>query len=156
MFVFLFSKFFLFFGSEILSFFPGRKEQEGFRHCWEAWGRGCTNIFTDHLPDWVQGHDHVVKQPRVRGERADGAHTSCQDLSQRVVFSETDFRGYCFYKHPPHSLGQLREIAKGREARRVAVHGVTKRGTQPRDRHARISLAGERGFVWAHWPSRRL
>lgn len=53
-------------------------------------------------PDSAEGHDHAVKQPRVRGERADGAHglrarTSFQGLSQRVVFREADFQ-------TPHSF----------------------------------------------------
>ena len=124
-------------------------------------GEAAPTSFTDHLPHPVQGHDHIVKQPRVRGEKADGGHglpgpTPPFKTCRRVAFSETDFRGYCFYKHPTHSLSKLREIAKDREAWRAAVHGVIKSGTRLSDRHTLISLAGKRGFVWGPWPSNRV
>lgn len=65
-FFFLEAKFWLFFQegrSKRASGTAGRPE-----------GGSGTNIFTDHLPHSVQGHDHIVKQPRVRGERADADH----------------------------------------------------------------------------------
>lgn len=103
LFVFLFSFFFF----EV----KGRKEQDGFRHCWEAWGRSCTDIFTDHLPHQIQGHDRVVKQQRVRGERADGDRrlpdpTPSFKTCFRDRFSvKADFWGQCFYKQSTHFFG---------------------------------------------------
>ena len=64
--------------------------------------------------------------------------------------------GIAFTNTPLISLSKLREIAKDKEAWRVAVPGVTKSGTRLSDRETLISLAGERGFVWEHWPSDRV
>lgn len=113
---FSFLTFFLFFfGSQILAFLPGRKEREGCRHCREARGRSCTVAFTDHVPHSVEGHDHVVKQARVRGEKTDGDRglpdpTPSFQTCFRGRFSvKADFRGLCFYKHSAHFVG-LREV----------------------------------------------
>ena len=161
LFVFLFSIFFFFWKRN--SGFSFRKE--GARGLQALLGglraklhqhlyRPSTPLRTGSWP-----HSQTTKGQRGEsrcGPWAPGAHTSFQDLSQRVAFSETDFWGYCFYKHPTHSLSKLREIEKDREAWRVAVHGVTKSGTRLSDRQTLISLAGERGFVWEHWPSDRV
>lgn len=63
------------------------------------------NIFTDHLPHSIQGHDHEVKQPGVRGEKTDGDHRlpapapSLQTCFRRRSSEKAGFRGQRFYKH---------------------------------------------------------
>ena len=138
---------FFFSGSTILAFLPGRKEQDGFRPCWEAWRRGCTNILQT-IPrlgrgSWPRSQTTQGQRGREQMGRTGSWPAPPFKACPREWFSEKQIS-----KHPTHSLGKRREIAKGREAWHVAAHGVTKRGTRL-DRHALVSLAGERGCVGA-------
>ena len=115
---------FFFFWSEILAFLPGRKEQEGFRHCWEAWGgKRHQHLYRPSTPLGTGSWPHSQTTKGQRGESrcgpwAPGANGLLGPTPPFKTFREEWLsvkqisEGIAFTNTPLISLGKLREIAK--------------------------------------------